>query len=251
MPYLWETLIIYYKVDLKNKPTCGSFSVSAQLTYGESIEMYLKTIYELTNADDLVPISVLAERLGISAVSATEMVHRLRENNLVKHERYRGIRLTEDGYRQALLVVRRHRLWERFLVDTLHLPWEEAHDLACQLEHMTKQEVIDALADFLENPLSCPHGNPIPGTDGSMKSQTGIPLDTLVPGQGGEVLCIHPESHAALLYFSSRRIKPGVHIKMISNNEFDQLWTVRVGDREEVLCQAMISRVVIQPVANP
>jgi DtxR family Mn-dependent transcriptional regulator len=247
MPDLWGTLINYYKADLKLRRACGSFTVSVQPTSGESIEMYLKTIYELTIMNDLVPISALAERLGISAVSATEMVHRLRENNLVEHKRYRGIRLTDEGSRQALLVVRRHRLWERFLADALHLPWEATHDLACQLEHLAGQEVVNALADFLENPPSCPHGNPIPTKDGSMHSQSGIPLDTLNPGQSGKVLCIHPESHAALFYFASRGIKPGVQVKVISNNVFDQLWTMNVEDREEVLCQAMISRVVIQP----
>ena len=216
-----------------------------QITHGESAQMYLKAICELTTIDPLVPISSLAERLGISVVSATEMVHRMRDQSLLEHMRYKGIRLTEKGKGEALDIIRRHRIWERFLVDKLKLPWEDSHDLACQLEHATGSEVIEAMATFLGQPSFCPHGNPIPTSEGGMKVPPGIPLESLDPDESGIVLRIRPETKAALSYLASHGIMPGVQITVKSINNFDQLWTLEIQGKEEVVSKAMISRVVV------
>jgi DtxR family Mn-dependent transcriptional regulator len=213
---------------------------------GESAEMYLKTICELTSMKPLVPISTLAERLEISVVSATEMVHRLVGQNLVEYERYKGIHLTEEGQRRALEIVRRHRLWEHFLTEKLHLPWAETHDFACQLEHAADRQVVDALADFLGHPTSCPHGNPIPTPDGKITSSPEIPMNSLEPGDRGIVVRIRPETTTVLSYLKSRGIQPGVHIEVQSINEYDQLWTLLVDGKQEVLGHNIVSRIVIE-----
>jgi DtxR family Mn-dependent transcriptional regulator len=214
---------------------------------GESAEMYLKTICEFTAIDPLVPISALADRLGISVVSATEMVHRMQDQGLLEHKRYKGIRLTKAGRREALDIMRRHRLWERFLVDQLKLPWEISHDLACQLEHAAGSEVIEAMDKFLGQPAHCPHGNPIPTSEGKMEIQPGLSLETLEPDQSGIVLRIHPETNASLSYLASHGIKPGVCVTVKSINHFDQLWILEITGQEQVLSKAMVSRVVVKP----
>ena len=224
--------------------------MSDRIATGESAEMYLKTICELTTIEPLVPISALADRLGISVVSATEMVHRMRDQGLLEHKRYKGVRLTKEGKQEALNIIRRHRLWERFLVDHLKLPWEDSHDLACQLEHAAGPEVVEAMAAFLGQPKHCPHGNPIPTAEGTMNVSNGIALETLEPGECGNVLLIRPETNAALSYLASHGIKPGAHLSVKSINAFDQLWTLEIEGKEEVHSKAMVSRVVVQLLDN-
>lgn len=136
--------------------------------FGESAEMYLKTIAELTAFDPVTPISSVADRMEVSPVSATEMVHRLRDRSLVEHLPYKGVRLTGAGWGKATAVIRRHRLWEVFLVERLGYAWSEVHGLACRLEHASDMDLTERLADLLGSPAACPHGNPIPGRyDGS------------------------------------------------------------------------------------
>jgi len=150
--------------------------------FGESAEMYLKTIAKLADERELVPVTSVANPLGISTVSASEMIHRLQDRELLNHIPYKGVYLTEEGRRRANGVIRRHRLWECFLTDELGITWEMVHEYACRLEHAISDEVTKALADYLENPETCPHGNPIPSADGEMPSLDGIPLSDLEMG---------------------------------------------------------------------
>ncbi len=219
--------------------------MSVQLSYGESAEMYLKAIGELTLEKPLIPISILADRLGISPVSATEMVHRIEDQGLVKHERYKGVSLTDDGRRRAMLVIRRHRLWERFLTDKLKIPWEDVHDLACRLEHAAGQRVTDALADYLAEPPICPHGNPIPNIAGELEVKRGVQLDSLQVGDQGAILRIRPESQEVLSYFAEKEIKPGMVMHVKSIDKYDRLWTIHINAKDQVLGQRMTSRIVI------
>ena len=178
-------------------------------SFNESIEMYLKSVSELATGDDLVAISALAAHLGVSTVSATEMVHRLRERELLDHVPYKGVALTEAGHQRACFVIRRHRLWERFLADHLGLPWATVHDQACRLEHATDTAVTEALAAFLGHPATCPHGNPIPSADGQLPPINDIPISDMTPGQSGAITRIHPESELLLDYLYGRDIRPG------------------------------------------
>jgi DtxR family Mn-dependent transcriptional regulator len=219
--------------------------VGVQLTYGESAEMYLKAIGELTLEEPLIPISNLADRLGISPVSATEMVHRIVEQGLVEHERYKGVRLTDTGRRRAMKVIRRHRLWERFLTDKLGLPWEDVHDLACRLEHAAGQSVTEALAEFLAEPPLCPHGNPIPSTKGDLAVKKGVQLDTLRRGDGGIILRIRPETQEVLSLFAEKGIKPGLRIVVASVDEIDGLRTISIDGKENILGRRMSSHIVV------
>lgn len=131
-------------------------------SFNESAEMYMKTIAELDDHGKPVPISALAGRLGVSAVSATEIIHRLEHNGLIAHFPYKGVALTNPGRQQAVEVIRSHRLWECFLTDRLGISWQEAHDLACRLEHATDAVVTDALEVYLGHPPPAPTVIPFP-----------------------------------------------------------------------------------------
>jgi DtxR family Mn-dependent transcriptional regulator len=182
--------------------------------YGRSIEMYLKTIAELSEPGKLVAISSLAERMGISPVSATEMVHRMQQKGLLRHTPYQGVALTKAGRRIAMATLRRHRLWERFLVDALGLPWEEVHELACDLEHATGPQVTEALSAFLGDPDRCPHGNPIPEANPRAAPAEEAHLDELSAGEGAIVSRIKPESSLVLRSLAPSGIRPGSRVQV-------------------------------------
>ncbi len=204
-------------------------------SFNESVEMYLKTISELSEDDALVPISALAEQLGVSTVSATEMVHRLREQGLLDHTPYKGVTLTKDGGRRACRVIRRHRLWERFLADYLGLPWQQVHDFACQLEHATADEVTEALAIFLGHPQTCPHGNPIPSPDWDTPPVVDQPLDEWSPGDQGTITRIHPESILLLDYLAGRGIQPGKLVTFTEVAPFNGPLMMEIGGETHAL----------------
>lgn len=214
--------------------------------FNESAEMYLKTVSELSADDEHVPISLLAKRLGVSTVSATEMVHRLEDQGLVEHTPYKGIFLTGDGNRRATEVIRSHQLWECFLADHLRLPWEQVHEVACRLEHATDREVTEALAGFLDNPTSCPHGNPIPDASGKMEAIGGVRLNQLQSGQEGTVCAIHPESTVLLDYLAKHDLKPGRTILVKEIAPFNGPITVLVEEEEHAIGQEAAEHVLIR-----
>nr|MBN1229475.1 metal-dependent transcriptional regulator [Anaerolineae bacterium] len=211
----------------------------------ESTEMYLKSIYELGHDDDPVPISLIAERLGVTAVSVNEMIKRLVERDLVVHLPYKGVALTQFGQRRALNVLRRHRLWECFLVRNLGIAWEKSHDLACQLEHATAEEVTEGLAGFLQHPEICPHGNPIPTPDGTTKEAGAVPLIELEVGQGGVISNIFREETPLLEYLVERGIIPGAPVTVIDVAPYNGPYTLLLGEREVVLGREIGARVMI------
>lgn len=213
--------------------------------FSESIEMYLKTVSELADGEELVPISALAERLGVSTVSATEMVHRLKTQDLLEHLPYKGVSLTARGGRRACRVIRRHRLWERFLTDYLGLPWEKVHDYACRLEHATDTAVTEALAVFLNHPQTCPHGNPIPSPDGEMPLMVDVPLSDLKPGDRGTISRIHPESILLLDYLAGRHIRPEQSVEFEEVAPFNGPLMVKVGDQTHALGQEIAAHIFV------
>jgi len=199
-------------------------------SFNESTEMYLKTVSELADGDEPIPIAVIAARLGISSVSATEMVHRLKDRGLLEHTPYKGVHLTEKGQRKANALIRAHHLWEVLLVERLHLPWAQAHDYACRLEHATDTAVTEALAAYLNHPMTCPHGNPIPTADGEITTPDTQPLTELTPDQSGIITCIAPESVLLFEYLAARGLTPGTAVKIEEIAPFNGLIMVACGD---------------------
>jgi len=210
---------------------------------GESTEMYLKSIDELMDETGVVPISALADRLGITAVSASEMIRRLQEQRLVDHRPYKGVTLTDSGRRLASSILRRQRLWECFLSDQLGLPWDRLYDLACQLEHAVGPEVTEALADLLGHPTTCPHGNPIPSPEGKWEPALDRPLSQLAPGDQATIRRVAAVSSASLHYLAEHGLLPGTRITLEAIEPTDDLRRLRTARGEVVVGNQMARRI--------
>ncbi len=216
--------------------------------FAESEEMYLKTIAEISRHGHLVPVTNIAERLRISTVSASEMVHRLQDRGLLKHTPYKGVRLTDDGWNRAGGILRRHRLWELFLTEHLELPWKLVHDFACQLEHVSEDALTDALDKYLGLPSFCPHGNPIPPSQGVLEVRAATPLSDLDVGQDGTVLCIREEDGEILEYLDARRIRPGCRVRIEEIAPYDGPRSVLVDEETQVLGREVAEHILIELV---
>lgn len=215
-------------------------------SFNESSEMYLKTVTELTVENAPVSISALAERLGVSTVSANEMVHRLKERGLLTHTPYKGVNLTTSGKRKATALIRSHHMWECFLANELNIPWERAHDFACRLEHATETAVTEALANYLNQPQTCPHGNIIPDADGNLAESNDVPLTELIPGEEGVISRIYPESTLLLEYLSTRKLKPGQSLYVEEIAPFNGPIMTRCGEDIHPLGQEIAAHIFIK-----
>jgi len=155
--------------------------IFAEMTIAE--ENYLKAIYKLSNRDvSAVSTNRIAHEMSTSAASVTDMVKRLAEKNMVGYEKYKGVKLTENGLEKAKSMIRNHRLWEVFLVEKLNFGWDEIHDLAEELEHIGSVELIARLDNFLGNPKFDPHGDPIPDAKGKMLLRSQVLLSQIKTG---------------------------------------------------------------------
>lgn len=214
----------------------------------ESIEEYLETIYKLREEGQPVALSTLAECLKISPVSANEMVRKLVEQKLVLYEPYKGVSLTPAGQAQALTVIRRHRLWERFLTDVLGLSWDQVHEEACRLEHVTSPLVEERLAQLLGEPGTCPHGHPMPTAEGEMAIEAGCPLAELTAGQKARILRV-PEGDVTLLqYLATLGLEPQATVQVEAVAPFQGPLTVQVGEARHVLGRELTSQIVVRPL---
>jgi len=216
--------------------------------FAESEEMYLKTIAEISRHGNLVPVTNIAERLRISTVSASEMVHRLQDRGLLEHTPYKGVRLTADGWDRADGILRRHGLWECFLVEHLELPWKMVHDFACQLEHVSEDALTDALDKYLGLPSFCPHGNPIPNSQEVTEVRVASPLSDLDVGQDGVVLCIREEDGEILEYLDARAVRPGSRVRIEEIAPYDGPRSVLVDGEKQVLGRKAAEHILIELV---
>jgi len=177
----------------------------------ESMQMYLVTIARLRADGQPVPLSELADALSISPVSVNEMCRKLQDHGLVNYRPYKGATLTQDGERRAFHILRRHRLWEVFLVDRLGFDYDQAHEIACQLEHATPNLLADRLDVFLEYPSVNPQGEPIPRGDGARMTRTLVPLTALSAGQRAHVVRCDVRD-AARTFLDEQGVRPGVSL---------------------------------------
>lgn len=212
----------------------------------QNVEEYLEAIYRLAQDGAPAGIPALAERLGVSSVSANEMVRRLERDGLVAYAPYKGVTLTADGEARALNILRRHRLWERFLVDMLGMPWEEAHEAACGLEHVSSPSLIDRLERFLGEPDTCPHGHAVPNAAGQIVARGGRPLSELGPGDGGTILQVPEDEPGVLTYLSELGLRPGIAFIVEAIAPFEGPVMVRVGDTVLALGRNLAARILVE-----
>jgi DtxR family Mn-dependent transcriptional regulator len=203
---------------------------------GESIENYAKAIYVLEQrGDGAVTTNALAARLGVTAASASNMVKKLDELNLVTHAPYKGVRLTEPGRRVALEMLRHHRLLELYLAETLGVPWDRVHDEAEVLEHVLSEELEELIASKLGNPTRDPHGDPIPTRELRIDEEQTESLASLEVGAKGVFVRVSDSDPEMLRYLAARGITPGDRFEVVERQPFDGPLSTRFGDRVHVL----------------
>ncbi len=195
-----------------------------------AVEDYAKAIYALQMRDDQpVSTNALAERLGVTAASASGMVKRLGELGLVTHRRYHGVLLTDAGRRVALEVIRHHRLLELYLVESLGVPWDRVHEEAEVLEHVLSEELEELIAAKLGDPTHDPHGDPIPSRELTIEETRTESLESLEPGARGTFARISDSDPDMLRYLAERGIAPGDELEVVERQPFGGPLFVRFG----------------------
>jgi DtxR family transcriptional regulator, Mn-dependent transcriptional regulator len=201
-----------------------------------AVQDYAKAIYALeVRGGDSVSTNALAERLGVTAASASGMVKRLGELGLVEHRPYRGVSLTDEGRRVALEVMRHHRLLELYLFESLGVPWDRVHQEAEVLEHVLSDELEELIADKLGDPTHDPHGDPIPTRDLTLEEGPTVSLQTLQVGARGTFARISDADSDMLRFLADRGIAPGDAFAVVDKQPFDGPLFVRFGERVHVL----------------
>jgi DtxR family Mn-dependent transcriptional regulator len=198
-----------------------------------AVQDYAKAIYSLSRrADEPVSTSALADRLGVSAASASAMAKRLGELGLATHEPYRGVQLTDAGEKLALEVIRHHRLLELYLAEALGMPWDRVHDEAEVLEHAISGELSDLIAEKLGDPTHDPHGDPIPTRDGRIEEPATRALADSEPGERVVLTRVSDSDPEMLRYLGERGIEPGTPLEVVGREPFGGPLNVRVGEHE-------------------
>lgn len=203
--------------------------------FSPAVEDYAKAIYALQRGDGAVSTTALAERLGVTAASASGMVRKLDEHGLVTHVPYRGVRLTATGTRLALEVLRHHRLLELYLSESLGVPWDRVHEEAEVLEHVLSEELEALIAAKLGNPTHDPHGDPIPSADLEMPDEPTRSLAELEPGSQGTFVRVSDSDPEMLRYLAEREIAPGAEVRVEDKQPFGGPLFVAINDQTHVL----------------
>ena len=215
------------------------------MTFSE--ENYLKTIYHLTTQFDAeVSTNAIAEMMETKASSVTDMLKKLSEKGLVDYKKYQGVSLTEKGKLAAKMIVRKHRLWEVFLVEKLNFSWDEVHDIAEQLEHIKSEQLINKLDDFLDNPTEDPHGDPIPDSNGQMIKVDKKLLSELTENQIGICVGVKDTSSEFLKYLDKQGIALGSKIEIISKETFDLSLKITANAKDLTISNKIASNLFVK-----
>jgi DtxR family transcriptional regulator, Mn-dependent transcriptional regulator len=212
----------------------------------QSEENYVKTLYKLQQKQVKKLNNItLAKTLELSPATVLEMVRKLIKKNLVELKEDKTIQLTDKGNKKALQTIRRHRLWEVFLVEKLNYKWNEVHDLAEQLEHIDSSTLIDRLDTFLGHPKFDPHGDPIPDKKGKFKASDAIPLSLALEGKNYQAMSFAETSDDFLNYLSELNIKPGTRMKIKSRNRYDHSFMIQSGSRQFQLSEKVSENILV------
>lgn len=184
-------------------------------------ENYLKTIYHLSVVNHPVQTNAIAERMQTKAASVTDMLKKLADKSLVDYTKYQGVSLTEKGKLAAINIVRKHRLWEVFLVDKLNFKWDEVHDVAEELEHIKSNLLVERLDEFLNFPKIDPHGDPIPDKHGNFKSLGFVRINELKINESGTITGVSEHSSVFLQHLEKLGLVLGKKVKVTEISAFD------------------------------
>jgi len=208
-------------------------------------ENYIKAIFKLQDGTAVVSTNAIAYDLDTKPASVTDMAKKLKEKKLIDYEKYQGITLTAEGRRYALQIVRRHRLWECFLVDKLAFSWDEVHEIAEELEHVKSEKLVNRLSEFLGNPTTDPHGDPIPDAQGKMsKTKQLISLDKAT-AKRLEVAGVSDQSSSLLEFLNAKGIKLGTQIEIIERYDFDNSVEIKIKNQSAFTISEQVSKTIM------
>jgi DtxR family Mn-dependent transcriptional regulator len=208
-------------------------------------ENYLKAIYHLSIKTESVSTNQIAASLNTKAASVTDMLKKLAEKELINYAKYQGVTLTSAGEKIALNIIRKHRLWEYFLVEKLNFKWDEVHEVAEELEHISSKELVDRLDDFMGNPKYDPHGDPIPDSNGRFKAHELKPVSSIEVNKTGMISGVRDHSAAFLQYLEKMGLTIGKKIKVEEVNTYDHSVTLHVEDRKIHISREVANNLLI------
>src|SRR6201996_3231099 len=208
-------------------------------------ENYLKAIYHLALPSGCASTNQIAAALSTKAASVTDMLKKLADKELINYTKYQGVTLTSSGEKIAISIIRKHRLWEYFLVEKLNFKWDEVHDVAEELEHISSKELIDRLDSFMGNPKYDPHGDPIPDSNGQFKSHELKPVSVLAVNAMGIISGVRDHSTAFLQYLEKMQLTIGKKIKVTEINEYDHSVILQAGDQKVHISREVANNLLI------
>lgn len=210
--------------------------------FSESEENYIKHIYHLQQASGSVSTNALAASLQAKPASITDMLKKLKAKKLLQYEPYREFQLSTQGKKLAVNIIRKHRLWEYFLVKKLNFGWDEVHDLAEQLEHIDSRELVDKLEAYLGFPEFDPHGDPIPDSNGKIVYQRQMNLTELPFHTTGEVTSVGNQTSELLEVLRDKQIEIGTKLQLIKKFAFDNSYEIKLEDQPAFNISEMLAR---------
>ncbi len=211
----------------------------------QAVQDYLKTIYKLED-NGLVSTTAIAKELNISGASVTGMLKRLSTMKLVDYNSYKGVKLTQEGRKVALEIIRHHRLLELYLKEALGFPLEKVHDEACRLEHVISHEFVDKINAILGNPEFDPHGHPIPSKDGLINKNSEKLLVTAVNGDTVIINRLNDTDSEMLAYFEKKGLIPGVKLKIIDKAPFNGPITAFFNGENQIIGNEIARNIYIE-----
>ena len=212
-------------------------------------ENYIKAIYHLQQTDNNVTTNEVAEQLQTKAASVTDMLKKLKQKKILNYEKYQGFRLSKTGEKIALAIIRKHRLWEFFLVEKLQFGWDEVHEVAEELEHITSNKLIDKLDIFLGNPKFDPHGDPIPDVNGKMPAQSQINLIDLPLNKVAIVVAVGSQSKELLDLLKHKKIGIGTQIEVKKKFAFDNSIEIKISGQPSFnMSQQLTQTLFVKPL---
>ena len=212
-------------------------------------ENYLKAIYHISQKSKAeVSTNAIAERIDAKASSVTDMLKKLADKNLISYIKYKGVTLTKSGRLTAVDIIRKHRLWEVFLVEKLKFSWDQVHDVAEQLEHIKSSKLIAELDAFLNFPTHDPHGDPIPDASGNIQKTNKIMLSKADIGHTYTCVGVIDSSSEFLKYLDKHQIGIGTELKVIDKEEFDQSLTIEIMSNHLIMSKAITTNIYVKKV---
>ncbi|MEO0403994.1 MAG: metal-dependent transcriptional regulator [Bacteroidota bacterium] len=215
----------------------------------ETVENYIKCIFSLQKRSkkELVSTNAIAEQLNTKASSVTDMMKKLGKRKLVNYKKYHGVSLTKEGRKVAAQIIRRHRLWEVFLVDRLKYGWDEVHELAEQLEHIDSEDLTNRIDAYLGYPKYDPHGDPIPNEDGEIRDdRDSLPLSSLSIGEDAVVVGVLNSSAEYLQYVDELQLHLGQELEVVKKVEFDQSMVIAIKGGEQAVSHEFVKQLLVK-----